>query len=153
MANTVEYDIQDSLGMLLDVGSQFYRFVLNRKLMPRGITVEQWKILIVLWDQEKLTQQELANRTCKNKVSVVKLIDGLERREMVVRKLDPADRRLKRIVLTEKGRALQTELIALAKLNLKQAARNIDPTDMVVCKDVLRQVIRNMQELVDENPG
>jgi DNA-binding MarR family transcriptional regulator len=151
MPKKVEYDIQDSLGMLLDVSSQFFRLVLNRKLLPRGITVEQWKILIVLWDQEGLTQQELAKRTYKNKVSVVKLIDGLERREMVLRKPDPEDRRLKRIVLTKKGKSLQKDLIALAKSNLRYAAKKIDPAEMVICKDVLRQVIRNMQELMDED--
>lgn len=117
------------IGMLLDWASQAMRLELNRKFAAAGqqATSEQWKILINLWSDDGLTQQQLAEKTCKNKVSVVKLIDGLERRGLVERLSDPGDRRSKCIFLTSKGKGVQEELIKLAKQNLEQAAKGAVP--------------------------
>lgn len=142
-----DYDIENSLGMLPDWASQFMRLELNRKFAAAGheATAEQWKILITLWSDDGLTQRQLAERTHKNKVSVVKLVDGLDRRELVSRHPDPGDRRNKRIFLTSKGQKIQEQLIKLAKENLGQAAAGVDPEELDICMSVLRQVIANMK--------
>ena len=149
MSSKTDYDIDNSLGMLLDWATQFMRLQLNRKFAVAGhdVTSEQWKILIILWSQDGLTQKMLAVRTCKNKVSVVKLIDGLGRRGLVERRPDPDDRRNKRIFLTPQGREVQDQLIGLAKQNLTHSTANIDPDNLDVCKRVLKQIIINMKEI------
>ncbi len=151
MPENTDYDLENSLGMLLDWASQFMRLELNRKFATAGLqaTSEQWKILIILWFEDGLTQQQLAEKTHKNKVSVVKLVDGLERRGLVNRHPDPKDRRINRIFLTPKGKKIQGKLIKLAKQNLDQAAAGIDSAEMTTCKKVLKQVILNMKENVN----
>ena len=150
MPETIQYDTENSFGILLGWAAQLMTLELNRKFTEAGhdATVEQWKILITLWAEDGLTQQELAKRTHKNKVSVVKLIDGLERRELVRRQPDPKDRRGKRIQLTPKGHALEEDLIRLANHNLERAEAGIDRQDMAVCKKVLRHIIENMKDSV-----
>jgi DNA-binding MarR family transcriptional regulator len=146
MAEKTGYDIENSLGMLLDWASQFMRLALNHKFAAAGheATSEQWKILITLWAEDGLTQKQIAERSHKNKVSVVKLIDGLERRGLVNRLPDPGDRRSNRIFLTPKGKSVQEELIALAQQNRDQAANGIDPAELTICINVLKQIIKNM---------
>jgi len=147
MTKKTGYDIDNSLGMLLDWASQFMKLELNRKFTAAGIqaTSEQWKILIMLWVEDELTQQQLSEKTLKNKTSVVKLVDGLERQGQVKRQPDPKDRRINRICLTPKGKATQKKMIEIAKQNLNQAAMGIDPADMTICKQVLKQIISNMR--------
>lgn len=153
MSGKTNYDLENSLGMLLDWATQFMRLELNRKFKTAGLqaTSEQWKILIVLWFEDGLTQQQLAEKTHKNKVSVVKLIDGLERRGLVNRCTEPKDRRSNRIFLMPKGKKIQGKLIELAKQNLDQAATGIDSAEMATCKKVLKQIILNMKENVSGN--
>jgi DNA-binding MarR family transcriptional regulator len=148
MSKKTDYDLENSLGMLLDWASQFMRLELNRKFTAAGLqaTSEQWKILIILWFEDGLTQQQLAEKTNKNKVSVVKLVDGLERRGLVNRRPDPKDRRINRIFLMPKGKTIQEKMIKLAKQNLDQAATGIDAAEMTTCKKVLKQIISNMKE-------
>ncbi len=147
MPEKSDYDLENSLGMLLDWTSQFMRLELNRKFAAAGLeaTSEQWKILIILWFEDGLTQQQLAEKTFKSKVSLVKLVDGLERRGLVRRTPDPSDRRSNRIFLTPKGTSIQEQLIGLAKTNLAQATRGVDPQELTQCIKVLKRVLVNMK--------
>lgn len=147
MPEKPDYDLENSLGMLLDWTTQFMRLELNRKFSAAGLeaTSEQWKILITLWVEDGLTQQQLAEKIFKSKVSLVKLIDGLERRGLVNRRPDPNDRRSNRIFLTPKGRSIQEQLIGLAKENLAQATTDVDPQELTICIKVLKQVLVNMK--------
>jgi DNA-binding MarR family transcriptional regulator len=49
------------------------------------ITIEQWSILYHLWKEDGLSQQELCNRTFRDKPSITRLIDNLEKQHLVKR--------------------------------------------------------------------
>ena len=58
---------------------------INRKLYRSfrkiniDITPEQWTVLYYLWSKDGVTQQELCNATFKDKPSMTRLIDNLEK--------------------------------------------------------------------------
>ena len=64
---------------------------INRKLyrsfrkLSIDITPEQWTVLYYLWSRDGVTQQELCNVTFKDKPSMTRLIDKLEKQQLVVR--------------------------------------------------------------------
>ena len=43
------------------------------------ITIEQWSVLYHLWKEDGLSQQELGNRTFRDKASITRLIDNIEK--------------------------------------------------------------------------
>ena len=49
------------------------------------ITIEQWSVMACLWKNDGVTQQDLCNLTSKDKPSMTRLIDKLERRKLVTR--------------------------------------------------------------------
>ena len=57
------------------------------------ITTEQWTVLSCLWNKDKIIQQEICDLTQKDKPSVTRLIDNLEKKNLVRRVLDSSDRR------------------------------------------------------------
>ena len=83
---------------------------INRKLyrsfrkLSIDITPEQWTVLYYLWSRDGVTQQELCNVTFKDKPSMTRLIDNLEKQQLVVRSPGVKDRRINLIHLTDKGR-------------------------------------------------
>src|SRR6476661_5200847 len=71
------------------------------------ITFEMLQILLRLWEQDRINQQELANFTFKDKASLTYLIDNLSKRNLVARVEDANDRRNKLIVLKPEGARLK----------------------------------------------
>ena len=61
---------------------------INRKLYRNfrqgglEISPEQWTVLIFLWEKDGVTQQELCNATFKDKPSMTRLIDNMERQHI-----------------------------------------------------------------------
>ena len=49
------------------------------------ITIEQWSILYHLWKEDGLSQQELCTRTFRDKASITRLIDNIEKLGLVER--------------------------------------------------------------------
>lgn len=141
-----DFNLEESLGHLVGKTTRALWNRLHNMFVKGGydVTVEQWIILLKLWHQNGQFQQQLAENTGKDKTSITRLIDGLEKRNLVVRVPDTIDRRCKRIYLTNKGKALQKELILLAQKNLSEAQKSIKPEHLKICKNVLRKVHGNI---------
>jgi DNA-binding MarR family transcriptional regulator len=120
---------------------------LQRKFVAAGvpISIEQWSVLYSLWKKDGQSQQELSLNTFKDKPSITRLVDNLEKVDLVVRKADPKDRRINKIFLTEAGKQLQTQTIELANDTLMQALIKIDEADLQVAKKVLQIVYENLK--------
>src|SRR6476659_8611004 len=85
------------------------------------ITIEQWSILYHLWLQDCMSQQELCNRTFRDKPSITRLIDNLEKQKLVKRLASKTDRRINLVCLTEAARELQEQTIDLANQTMNEA--------------------------------
>ena len=110
---------------------------INRKLyrsfrkMSIDITPEQWTVLFYLWSRDGVTQQELCNVTFKDKPSMTRLIDNLEKQQLVVRSPGVRDRRINLIHLTEKGRELEATTNPLVTSVMRMALEGVVPTRWV----------------------
>jgi DNA-binding MarR family transcriptional regulator len=120
---------------------------LQKKFNAAGlnITIEQWSVLYHLWKQEGISQQELCNATFRDKPSITRLVDNLEKSNLVKRVASENDRRINLIYLTKQGQKLQEETMAMADETLNEALITV-PTDRVdVCKEVLQVVYDNLK--------
>ena len=81
-----------------------WRRTLDKALAPLGLTQALWLPLLHLGRGDgAMRQKDLAHALALDSSSVVRLIDGLQAQGWVER-LDDADRRVKRIQLTDAGR-------------------------------------------------
>ncbi|HKB44966.1 MAG TPA: MarR family transcriptional regulator, partial [Chitinophagaceae bacterium] len=81
---------------------------LQRKINQAGlnITIEQWSVLYHLWKNEGQSQQQLCNATFRDKPSITRLVDNLEKLNLVKRVASDTDRRINFIYLTKQGQKL-----------------------------------------------
>ncbi len=84
---------------------QFIAAKLRQMEVP--LTPEQFMLIDLLWNQGSMSQQQLADQMQKDKNSVTKLVDAIERKGFVVREQNRNDRRSNTLVLTEKAEALK----------------------------------------------
>ena len=124
---------------------------INRKLIRNfrmnglDITPEQWTVLIFLWEKDGVTQQELCNATFKDKPSMTRLIDNMEKQHLVVRISDKKDRRTNLIHLTKDGKRLEDKARLVANLTLKEALKGLTLEELSISQEVLRKIFTNTQ--------
>ena len=140
------YNLEESLGYIIGRAGRSMANRLNHNFEKAGydVTCEQWAVLMNLCSKNGQSQKELASVSCKDKTSITRLIDGLEKRNLVVRIPDKKDGRQKLIYLTNKGKELQEVLHSLVEKTLLESQEGVNPKDLTVCKDVLRQVAQNL---------
>ena len=110
------------------------------------VTAEQAVIIMKLYQKEGVTQQELSDALFKDKSSVKRLIDNMERKNFIVRIPDQNDGRNKLIYLTHGGRELRERMAEVAICLLDEAQENIDTEEIKICKKVLNQIFNNLSK-------
>ena len=108
------------------------------------ITIEQWSILYHLWKEDCLSQQELCNRTFRDKPSITRLIDNLEKQAMVIRMPSKTDRRINLVCLTDAAKEIQNLTIDLANQTMSEALVCVKKEDIEIVKIVFQKVYDNL---------
>lgn len=85
---------------------QYIAAMLKKRGVP--LTPEQFILIDLLWNFGAMSQQKLADMMQKDKNSVTKLVDAIERKGFVVRQQSSLDRRSNIIFLTEKAELLKS---------------------------------------------
>jgi DNA-binding MarR family transcriptional regulator len=109
------------------------------------ITIEQWSVLYHLWKQDGVNQQELCNASYRDKPSITRLVDNLEKLKLVKRVSSKEDRRRNLIYLTDPARKLQEHTMELANQTLNEALEGVSHNDIELCKSVLQRVYDNLK--------
>ena len=76
------------------------------------ITRAQARVLISVWRNPGISQQALATRLDITTMSVCRLVDALEAKGMIERRTDEADRRVRRLFVTDKSEPFMSEVMA-----------------------------------------
>ena len=112
--------------------------VLAARLGAVGVRVGEHEVLINLARTPGMTQQELAQHSFVAKSGISMLITHMEKQNLVLRKQDAFDARIKRVHLTRKGSVL-------ARKSIKIQAELVDGMTQTFTDDELRTVELTMQ--------
>ena len=148
MAEPFNFDISLIFAILNGKVSAAINRRLIRNFRENGldITPEQWTVLLFLWEKDGVSQQELCNATYKDKPSMTRLIDNMERQHLVVRISDKRDRRTNLIHLTKTGRELEGKAFIIANQTLKEGLEGVSMEDLKIAQEVLRKIFTNTKD-------
>ena len=137
-----EFVIEESLGYLVNRLARSMAGQLAEELRPEGVAIGQWAILLILWARDGMSQAELSRVVAIEPPTVVRTIDRMVRDGLVNREPDPRDRRVTRIHLTARGRALRDALVP------KAAAVNAATLSRLTTgeADTLQRLLRKLLE-------
>ena len=108
------------------------------------ITIEQWSILYHLWKEDGQNQQQLCDKTFRDKPSITRLLDNLEKQGLVVRKASESDKRVNYIFLSSTAKNLQNDTIEIANQTMDEALVGISKDEIETVKNVLQKVYDNL---------
>lgn len=109
------------------------------------VTIEQWSVLYQLWKEDGLSQQQLCDATFRDKPSITRLVDNMEKNKLVRRIGNKKDRRVNLIQLTPLGKELEEESMSVANQTLNEALEGVSPDKIEVAKEVLQIVYDNLR--------
>ena|SRR5207249_4294148 len=100
----------ERIGQLLVLAAGAAQALAGERLEPFGLSPRAWGVLSTLVESGPLTQIELASATSTDRTAMTYLLDELEKRRLLERRANPADRRSYLIHLTAQGKKTHNEI-------------------------------------------
>ncbi len=129
-------DLGDLLGSLV-------RVMMEREtplLAERGLDMWDYVVLLRLVDGAAPTQAQLAAAVRRDKTRLIPILDRLERRGLLDRTPDPADRRNRIVALTPEGQAVLADCRAAVAAMEDELLADLDPDDAATLRRLLEAV-------------
>ncbi|WP_299161561.1 MarR family transcriptional regulator [uncultured Tenacibaculum sp.] len=112
--------------------------------MNINLTKIQWVLLKKLNEKNGVPQQELAFLTGRDKTSLTRLINTMEKKSLVARIPSKSDRRINHIHLTKKGAQLFKETLPVMESFAKSLQENISEKEIATTINVIKKVQENL---------
>ena len=122
-----------------------------RNLFARyDLTEQQWRVLRVIWMEGRATAAELSERTLLSAPSLVGIIDRLEKKQLVTRMRSASDRREIHVIATNRGKALQEEVIPQVETIQARLRNAVSAREWAAMEKTLEKIARSMNGAGEE---
>jgi DNA-binding MarR family transcriptional regulator len=138
-------DLAEYLPYLVNrVGTALASRFLEDALMPAGLSIAMWRVLVVLSDGGRQRQIDLADLASIEVSTLSRLVTRLVRMGLVTRTRSETNSREVGIQLTPKGDATLRRLVPVAIAAEETAVAGVSAKDVAVMKKCLRQIYGNL---------
>jgi MarR family transcriptional regulator, transcriptional regulator for hemolysin len=141
------------IGFLISDVARMMRSSFDRRVRRIGLTRSQWLVLSLLHRRPGVSQSELAEMLEVERATAGRMIDRMERRRWLVRRPDPADRRINRLYLTAEAEGVQAEMGGIAAAMLDDATASLAEGEREVLTDMLERVKARLQSMGPRQAG
>jgi len=136
---------RDMLVVMHDV-ARMMRTRFDQRAREYGMTRAQWIILARLERQPGMTQNEMAGLCEVEPITVGRLVDRLEANGLVERRLDPADRRIRRLHLLPASRPILDEIHRYKDGLFAGITEGLDPAVLETVTNALLHIKQRLSE-------
>jgi MarR family transcriptional regulator, organic hydroperoxide resistance regulator len=129
------------LTFLLHAAADRMTVDLDRAAVEMGLNdVRDWLVLAALDDGQQRTQLELSRMVCVDKTTLISVLDRLEQHKLIVRTVDPSDRRVRIPQITAAGRRTYAKFATARDSAEARALDGIDPHERALLLDLLARI-------------
>jgi len=108
------------------------------------LTKTQWVILKMLKTKDGVPQQELAFIAGRDKTSLTRLINTMERKNLVARIPSKKDKRINLVYLTKSGNSIFEKTLPIMKKFASGLQENISEEEIKIAISVIKKVQQNL---------
>jgi MarR family transcriptional regulator, organic hydroperoxide resistance regulator len=148
-----QFVIGQSPGYLVNRLARSMAGQLAERIRPAGVGIGQWAVLLFLWERDGMSQAELSRVVAIEPPTMVRTIDRMVRDGLVTRVADPADGRVSRIHLTDRGRALRDELVPMAVAVNEATLARLTERERAAFQRLLTKLTDTDQPVRPDRPG
>ena len=107
----MDYALKNSIAYRFIRGANSVNKTLNRKLSPYNIAIEQRATLEIIKSEPNANQIRIANLLGKDKTTISRSLDSLEKKGLIKKSETVEDKRHKKIELTKAGELILEDTI------------------------------------------
>lgn len=143
-------DPEESAGYQVRRAHRRFDRLLNAYLSRHGLKTGYWYYLRVLWLEDGVSQKYLSTKTNVAENTTASTVNAMVIDGLVTRTRDSADKRRFAISLTDRGRALEAELMQYAERINAVATKGIADDDIEQCLATLARMSENLALAMDK---
>jgi MarR family transcriptional regulator for hemolysin len=125
--------------------SRKLRTLFDARVKRIGLTLARARLLRLLSEDDRMNQTELAVLLEIEGPTLVRLLDGLEKQNLIRRCPVDGDRRAKHVALTEYGRAQAADVARIADEVRVEILRNVSEAELAMTVGVFRHIGENIE--------
>jgi MarR family transcriptional regulator, multiple antibiotic resistance protein MarR len=129
------------MGLLIGRTNGLKDRLLDKYLVPYGVTSSQFKVLIIVAQFETDTPADLCRHLSLDSGSMTRMLDRLEQKGLIERSRSDIDRRQVQIRLTEDGKKLSDRLPQVGADAMNELFSTLIPEDLVHLERILTKVL------------
>lgn len=122
------------------------RTAFDARLRTQELTLARGRILMILSRRDNVTLTDLAQELEVETPTAVRLLDGLERAQLLERLPVPEDRRVKRLALTKGGVKLAAQVNDMAAAMREEVLAGVTAEELATAQRVFEAMARNIAE-------
>ena len=136
--------IEETISFLLAQVGKAHRNAANVALQGVELHVGQEMVLFHLTNEDGLTQTQLAERMCIEAPTLTRMLQRMEREDIIKRLADSDDARVSRVYLTEHARSLQPRIQECWMDLEQQTLAGLTQEERLLLRRLLLQVRSNL---------
>lgn len=117
---------------------------IKERLSRFNLAPEQNLIMMLLWERDGRTQQELSEQLEKDKTNITRMLSSLEKKGFIKRVIETCDRRSTRIFLTEEGKVLECDVIPVTEEFHHIVTSGVTEEEIALIRRILSKMRENI---------
>ncbi|WP_421385172.1 MarR family winged helix-turn-helix transcriptional regulator [Bacillus salacetis] len=118
---------------------------IKSKLDEFKLAPEQNLVMMLLWEKDGMTQNQLAEKLGKDKTNIARMASSLEKKGFIKRMSCQNDRRSLELYLTDTGKELGCKVLPIAEEFNKIVCKDISPEELAELERLLLKINSNVQ--------
>jgi DNA-binding MarR family transcriptional regulator len=143
MSKASKYRLERDLAFLLVDAGRKLNDAYDVHMKPLGLTRSQWRVVAYVSRTPGITQTHLAHSVDLTRMAITGLLDRMQAKSLVERRVIAGDRRVKTVHLTRKSRALVSRMNATAEAVLDNLFSGVPAADKELFRSILQRVKNN----------
>lgn len=136
---------QSSPGYVTNHLARLFALRLAEAIAPLGLSPGVFPALLELWERDGQTQAELARALDIEQPTMAATLDRMERDALIRRVPDPEDGRRRRVLLTQKARALRDPATQAAGRENARATKGFSDAEAEQLLALMHRAIANLK--------
>ncbi|WP_096201646.1 MarR family winged helix-turn-helix transcriptional regulator [Bacillus sp. FJAT-45350] len=141
----MKLSLQDYISIKIHKTDLFLTSFIKSKLAEFNLAPEQNLIMMLLWEKDGLTQNQLVEKLAKDKTNIARMASSLEKKGFIRRSNCQDDRRSVRLYLTPSGKELGEEIIPIAEEFNEVVCNGISKEELDELERILSKININVQ--------
>lgn len=134
----------DNIGVLIRNANLIIANHVRKQLEPFNLAPEQNLIMLMLWNQDGISSNELVLQLKKDKASIARMITSLEGKGFIKKVDDPTDKRTFKVHLSDEGKQLAHFVVPIQQKIRETVTAGMTKEEIAELIKLITKIINNV---------